>query len=275
VIVNGRISDTSFSRYFRFRWFFRPILEKVTMFLMQSEEDARRIRDIGANPETVKVTGNMKYDRVPEPVTLPDMVEQWAGSGFLLVAGSTHAGEEEIVLGSVSGLEGKGLLLALVPRHPERFDEVAGLLKEKGIPFSRYTDIMRENKIAGNVLLVDAMGILDGFYALADAAFVGGSLVPIGGHNLLEPAMHGVPVITGPHLHNFRDIAGALMDTGGCILCSDGESLSIEIEKLLVNKDELITVGNAAKMVYEATKGAAQINAGEILAYRDKYPVIE
>ena len=201
VIVNGRISDNSFSRYLRFRWFFRPILEKVTMFLMQSEEDARRIREMGVDPGTVRVTGNMKYDRLPEPVSLPDAVIRWAEGRFLLVAGSTHSGEEAVVLESVSGLKGRGILLALVPRHPERFDEVSGLLKERDIPFSRYTDIIKGVAVEGNVLLVDAMGVLDGFYALAEVAFVGGSLVPVGGHNLLEPAMHGVPVLTLSLIH--------------------------------------------------------------------------
>ncbi len=266
VVVNGRISDGSFSRYLKFRWFFRPLLEKVTMFLMQSEEDARRILELGANPDSVIITGNMKYDRVPEPVALPEDVKRWAEGGFLLVAGSTHAGEEEIVLEAINGLEETDILLALVPRHPERFGEVAGLLEEKGIPFTRYTDILTGSPVQGDVVLVDAMGVLDGFYALADVAFVGGSLVPVGGHNLLEPAMHGVPVLTGPYLHNFRDIAKSLVDSGGCLLCEDGESLSIKLRNLSGNKEELIAAGKAAKMVYEATKGAGQVNVREILA---------
>ncbi|MDT8395612.1 MAG: glycosyltransferase N-terminal domain-containing protein, partial [bacterium] len=168
VLVNGRISDTSFPRYLKFRWFFRPFLRGVSLFLMQSEEDAHRVLELGARPETVKVTGNMKYDRVPRPVTLPEPVREWAEKGFLLVAGSTHEGEEEAVLDAIRAAADMDILLALVPRHPERFDEVAELLHGRGVAFTRYTEILKGASVVGSVVLVDAMGVLDGFYALAD-----------------------------------------------------------------------------------------------------------
>ncbi len=264
VVVNGRISDGSFSRYLKLRWFFKPILEKVTLFLMQSEEDARRIREMGALPETVKVTGNMKYDRIPEPVTLPGTVKLWAGSGFLLVAGSTHAGEEAVILESVSGLEDKDILLALVPRHPERFDEVAEFLDKRNAPFTRYTDILKGKAVKGNILLVDAMGVLDSFYALADVAFVGGSLAPVGGHNLLEPAMHGVPVLSGPHTYNFRDIAEALTSSGGCLEVKNIDELTRAVETLAREQGTRDEMGRVAATVSKGTKGASSENVEEL-----------
>ena len=260
VVVNGRISDRSFARYIRFRWFFRPFLERVSLFLMQSEEDARRVRELGAGPETVRVTGNMKFDREPEPVSVPEGVREWARSGFLLVGGSTHAGEEDVILDAVDSLGGEGILTALVPRHPERFEEVAQLLGRRGISFTRYSAIRGGDPVEGRVLLVDAMGVLDGFYALADAAFVGGSLVPVGGHNLLEPAMHGAPVLTGPHTHNFKDISAALQGKGGCIVVTSPGSLAEELNMFIRDRDSRVVMGRRAMKAYDSFGGASQRN---------------
>lgn len=270
VIVNGRISDGSFPRYMRFRWFFRPILERVTLFLMQSDEDARRIIDIGAGPASVRVTGNMKYDRVPDPVDLPEAIKRWADSGFFLVAGSTHMGEEETILEAVENLDPKtNVLTALVPRHPERFDEVAGILDVRDLEWTRFSKIREDGDVNGRFLLVDAMGVLDGFYAFADAAFVGGSMVPVGGHNLLEPAMHGVPVITGPHIHNFRDISEALVKAGGCEVVCDSEALSVFVHTLAVDREKGDNMGHAARSACEATKGASEKNARMIMGIQN------
>jgi 3-deoxy-D-manno-octulosonic-acid transferase len=259
IVVNGRISDSSFPRYLRFRWFFRPIIERVSLYLMQSEEDARRILEMGARPGTVKVTGNMKYDRVPETVALPDAVRRWAKNGFLLVAGSTHEGEEEIVLDALGVRADNSILIALVPRHPERFDDVAGLLEKRAVPFTRYSEILKGKAIKDDILLVDAMGLLDGFYALADVAFVGGSLVPVGGHNLLEPAMHGIPVLTGPYTHNFKNITTALLEGDGCAVVYDPESINKSIQQLK-NTGKREKMGRAAFMVSRETSGAVKKN---------------
>lgn len=264
VVVNGRISDRSFSRYMMFRWFFKAILERVSLFLMQSEEDARRILEIGARAETVRVTGNTKYDRQPKSVVLPGSVEQWAREGFLLVAGSTHAGEEEIIVRALENLKGRGVRAAIVPRHPERFDEVAGSLKRWGHDFERFSQIEDGRRIKGAILLVDAMGVLEGFYALADAAFVGGSLVPVGGHNLLEPAMHGVPVLTGPNVHNFRGVAEGLIDSGGCKVVHDEKELVSSLIDLSRCRDLRFEMGDAARKSSEAAKGASEQNSAFI-----------
>ena len=259
IVVNGRISDSSFSRYLRFSWFFMPILQRVSLFLMQSDEDARRIREMGARSESVIVTGNMKYDRVPESVILPEEIDVWAKTGFLLIAGSTHMGEEEIILDAITAEKDADILLALVPRHPERFDEVAGILERRKFIFTKFTDILNGCGIRGKIVLVDSMGVLDGFYSLADVAFVGGSLVPVGGHNLLEPAMHGVPVLTGPHTHNFRDIAAALQGKGGCVVVMDSETLKDSIGRLK-HPQVRDGIGRAAFEVWRENSGASGKN---------------
>jgi 3-deoxy-D-manno-octulosonic-acid transferase len=207
----------------------------------------------------------MKYDRVPEPVSLPDEVQRWAEKGFLLVAGSTHAGEEEILLDSVKGVKDDGILIALVPRHPERFDEVAGLLGDKEITFTRYTEIQKGTRVEGDVVLVDTMGVLDGFYALADVAFVGGSLVSVGGHNLLEPAMYGVPVLSGPHTHNFRDIAEGLIEAGGCTIVHSAEQMSSVIGSYISDPGLNEEAGRSALEASRRVSGASKRNFEEIL----------
>jgi len=268
IVVNGRISDRSFSRYRRFRWFFRPFLQRVSLFLMQSEEDARRILAMGAREESVEVTGNTKYDVKPVSAKLPAEVRDWAQSSFLLVAGSTHGGEEEIILDALQNDDLSQIRLALVPRHPERFDDVAELLFDRGTPFARLSDLVDGRGIGERVLLVDAMGVLDGFYAMADLAFVGGSLVPVGGHNLLEPAMHGVPVLTGPNLQNFRDIADALIESGGCRIVEAGDSLVSALCRLKNDDRELERRGKAAYSVSHRKTGAARKDVDAILSLR-------
>lgn len=265
VVVNGRISDRSFSRYLRFRWFFRPILQRVRLFLMQSEVDARRILELGAMPETVKITGNMKYDRAPEPVLLAEDIRQWAESNFLLVAGSTHAGEEEVLLDALDDIGDDEIRLALVPRHPERFEEVAGILGQRGVPYARYSDFTAGGGAGCGIILVDAMGVLEGFYARGAMAFVGGSLVPVGGHNLLEPAAHGLPVLTGPNVQNFRDISQHLSSAGACVIVSNRDELAREVVRLKNNPQVRADMGQKAMDAAKALEGASMDNASRLL----------
>ncbi len=268
IVVNGRISDHSFSRYMRFKWFFNPILRRVSLFLMQSEEDARRITALGASPETVMVTGNMKYDRLPEPVSLPDSLKKWAEGRFLLVAGSTHEREEEAILEVFKSLGGR-MRAAIVPRHPERFAAVASLLKSSGVSWELFSEIRPEKVPDSDILLVDAMGVLDGFYSLADVAFVGGSLVPVGGHNLLEPAMHGIPVFTGPHLQNFREIAEILSRSGGCRIVNGVEDFVQQLKPMINDTTGREAMGKAAQAAFRSTKGASSRNAAAIIEVLD------
>jgi len=265
VMVNGRISDRSFKRYRSFRWFFRPLLDGINVFLMQSEEDARRIIEIGAPADRVFSTGNTKHDRKPAPVDLPEEVKGWADGRFLLVAGSTHRTEEEAVLSLLSRKGSHDLLIALVPRHPERFEEVAMLLKDSGVSFFRYSNVQKGKAAVGNVILVDAMGVLESFYSIADAAFVGGSLVPVGGHNLLEPAAFGIPVVSGPHLENFREISDVLIKSGGCIVIEDSDALAEIIQRFSADEDYRQGVGASAKGASEGKTGASARNVDRIL----------
>jgi 3-deoxy-D-manno-octulosonic-acid transferase len=208
----------------------------------------------------------MKYDRIPGPVMLPQPIRYWADGAFLLVAGSTHAGEEEMVLDAIERLENQEIRVALVPRHPERFEEVASLLQAREVAWKRFTEVDGSPEITESILLVDAMGVLDGFYELADAAFVGGSLVPVGGHNLLEPAAHGVPVLTGPNLNNFRDIANAIIGSGGCFMVHDVETLSNAVWSFVTDGELKRDVGKKALAEFMKIKGAAAKNAGWLQA---------
>ncbi len=266
IVVNGRISDRSFSRYRALRWFFRPFLANVRAFMMQSEEDARRILELGADPRVVRVTGNTKYDRSPIEVQLPEQVRKWAAGSFVVAAGSTHEGEEEIFLDGMDQKDLSDVRLAIVPRHPERFDKVAQLLENRGVSYVRYTDINDGQTLSERVLLVDAMGVLDGIYSIADMAFVGGSLVPVGGHNLLEPAMHGLPVLTGPHVQNFREMADILVESGGCTVIEDSDSLAETVRELISNEALRNRMGKAAQGVLEGKRGASEVNTREILS---------
>ncbi len=267
VVVNGRISDRSYARYRRFSWFFAPILKNIDCFLMQSLEDADRITAMGAPAERVICTGNTKYDRKPLPQALPDAVRSWVGDRLLLTGGSTHSGEEELMLDMLApGGSGVGLILALAPRHPERFNDVAALLEERKLAYTRFTRVVAGDPIEGDVILVDAMGVLEGFYSISGAAFVGGSLVPVGGHNILEPAAFGVPVLTGPYMENFRDMSREMVEAGGCIVVQDAEQLKSSITRLINDKEYCQSLGAAAKAAREGREGASERNASKILS---------
>lgn len=223
VLVNGRISDRSFRRYLKLSWFFGPVLRLLSAICMQSGEDARRIQAVGALPAQVQVTRNLKYDiAVPtRSVTEREQIKAsycLPGDVLIFTAGSTHEGEEMPVIAAYQAAQtgDKGLVMVLVPRHPERARQVAGLLAAAGISY-RFRSALHENEgalAAGEVLLVDTVGELLNLYAVSDLVFVGGSLVPTGGHNVLEPAALSVPVIFGPHMDNFREIS-ALVLAGG------------------------------------------------------------
>lgn len=271
VLASARISPRSVGRYRRLAGLFRETLSHGIVIAAQSEGDAQRFRSIGANPERTHVTGNIKFDfALPPDIAARGnaLRERYAGTRPVWVAGSTHAGEEEAVIAAHRAVRAAGhdALLALVPRHPGRFAEVADRLRALGVPFMRRTDdIGKENgpalgnggrrppggaagAPAGEVLLVDTLGELLAFYAAADVAFVAGSLVPIGGHNLLEPVALGVPVITGPHVFNAEDIAQLLLDEGAAVKVLDATGLGETISALLsdpARRDLMVAAGFA------------------------------
>lgn len=259
MIANGRISDRSFRRYHRVRWLMRRVLAHVSVFAMQSEEDARRIVALGAPPERVVVTGNLKSDLLPEASDDAGWRER-LGLGArdrLWIAGSTHRGEETMVLDAFVRAKAShaGLALLVAPRHPERAGEVEELIHERGLVAVRRSRLPRERK-PGAITILDTVGELAQIYALAEVVFVGGSLVPVGGHNVLEPAMRGKPVLFGPHTSNFREGAELLQRSGGGLVVKDGDELARELGRLLEDGDLARRMGEAARESFAGRQGA-------------------
>src|SRR5947209_2056347 len=195
-VVNARISDRSFPRYRRFRWFFRRVLENIDLFLAQTEEDARRLAAIGAHAERIRVSGNLKFDiRLAANSTLVnDLRQALPKDSPVIVCGSTTEGEEEILLKSFKDVlrQLPSAVMVIAPRHPERFDRVANLISTMELGLVRRSSFAASCPFSGGLFLLDNVGELASVYALADVAFVGGSLVPVGGHNILEPAQYEI-----------------------------------------------------------------------------------
>jgi 3-deoxy-D-manno-octulosonic-acid transferase len=261
MIANGRISDRSFRRYRWVRVLMRRVLANVSVFAMQTEEDARRIIALGAPPSRVVVTGNLKSDLVPETAgDEPAIWRERLGLGAdarLWIAGSTHRGEEALALDAFLSARTRcpGLALLLAPRHPERAGEVEDLIRARGLAAVRRSRLPTGGA-AGAVVILDTVGELATLYALAEVVFVGGSLVPIGGHNVLEPAMRGKPVLVGPHTSNFREGAELLQRSGGGLVVKDGPELERELARLLEDRDLARRMGEAARHAFAGRQGA-------------------
>jgi 3-deoxy-D-manno-octulosonic-acid transferase len=261
-VVNARISDRSWSGYRRFRSFLTKVLQPVDLFLTQTGEDARRLEKIGAPPDRVYVTGNLKFD-VPAASAPPIVASlrssfQHANSGPVIVCGSTVEGEESLLLQAFVNVLASHprAVLILAPRHPERFGKVAELLGKLGIRFWRRS-LWSGDPISGGVLLIDTIGELAALYALADVAFVGGSLVPRGGHNIIEPARHGVPIVVGNHTENFRDIVNLFQSRDAVRVVGPAE-LPLAFMELISNPAERIELGRRAVETLRAEMGATQ-----------------
>jgi len=260
LIVNGRISKGSFTGYRRIRFLMKRVLAEITMFSMQTKEDARRIVFLGAPPERVRNNGNIKFDisaRPLEPEEAQRIRKDLAlpAAGAILIAGSTHAGEEEILLRLYGKLKQRdpNLLLVLAPRHPERCGEVEELLRKAGLAYQKRSRPKRGKE----VLLLDTVGELSRLYGIATVAFVGGSLTPHGGHNILEPAVYGVPVLFGPHMENFPEIAKVMKARQGGIQCSS-EQLGNTLQELLDDPGRRETIGHAGRIIIEENQGALE-----------------
>lgn len=269
-VVNARISDRSLRGYRRWRSLLSRVLRSVDVFLAQTPEDARRLIEIGAPDGRVRVTGNLKFD-VPPPRAC-DIVEQLrtalknSHAGPVLVCGSTVAGEEGMLVSAfheVAQLYPEMVML-LAPRHPERFEEVTPLLATSGVPFRKRSEWHGES-LNGGILLVDSIGELAGLYALADIAFVGGSLVRGGGHNIIEPAQHGVPVLVGEHTENFRDIVNFFRDRDAVRVVTP-EQLGRTFLALLAADAEPQKMGERAADVVESQRGATRRTLEELEA---------
>jgi 3-deoxy-D-manno-octulosonic-acid transferase len=260
-VVNARVSDRSFPRYRRFRWFFGLILQQIDLFLAQTEEDARRLVAIGAPGDRVHVSGNLKFDVPPAAASelTGDLRKAIPQGSPVIVCGSTAEGEEEILLHAFQDVIEKypsGVMI-LAPRHPERFDKVAGLISDLKIPLVRRTSWNASRPISCAVFLLDSVGELASVYALADVAFVGGSLFPIGGHNILEPAQHSVAIMTGPYTFNFREII-RIFSTENALKVVATQNLSQELLKLLQDEQARQLLGSRARELFTRYAGATQ-----------------
>jgi 3-deoxy-D-manno-octulosonic-acid transferase len=263
-IVNGRLSERSFSRYRLARAFLRRVLGEVDLFLMQAPAHASRIRALGALEARVQVTGNLKFDAAETPAPSEALTSRFGLAARrnrpLLVAGSTTAGEEDLVLTAfrrvLARLPEAALLIA--PRHPERFDLVASLVGSRGLGCLRRSALEPGGWGDEEVVLLDTLGELAPVYALADVVFVGGSLVSAGGHNILEPAAAGRPVIVGRHMENFQEIADQFRVAGALVRVADAEQLGHEVAALLLDASRRRELGDRARRLVEENRGAVR-----------------
>jgi 3-deoxy-D-manno-octulosonic-acid transferase len=261
MIANGRLSDRSFRRYAMVRRLLRATLEQIRTFAMQSEEDARRIVALGAPAARVVVTGNMKHDAAaPDPREAAAWRERLGLRGRVWIAGSTHPGEEAAVLDAHAGARARhpGLALIVAPRHPERAPEVVALVEARGWRARLRSEGGAGPGEPGTVVVLDTVGELSTLYSVADVVFVGGSLVPRGGHNLLEPARLGKPVLFGPHTANFREAAALLASGGGGLVVEDGAGLAARLGALLADEGERQRRGEAAQRAVVSRQGAVR-----------------
>jgi 3-deoxy-D-manno-octulosonic-acid transferase len=258
-LASARMSERSLSRYRRFGDLFRGIFSASSLIAAQTRADAERFMAIGAPSDRTHVVGNIKFDMESSAAVEGNGRVLRASFGAerpVWIAGSTHAGEEEQLIAAQKELEEQrpNAFLLLVPRHPDRFSAVADLLSRRQIRFARRSSGLAPDD-ATEVLLVDTVGELAALYAAADVAFVGGSLVPIGGHNLLEPAALGLPVLTGPHYSNSKDVAELLIQDGAARQVNDAHELAATLALLLADPRERRRIGAIGRRIVESNRG--------------------
>ena len=260
MIANARISQHSFKGYLRFRRLIAATLGRVSFIGAQSEPDAGRLIQIGADPARLEVTGNLKFDLTLPPSLMESgeaIRQNWGTNRPVLVAGSTHEGEEKAVIAAFMGLLTKfpNALLVLVPRHPERFGRAAQLARTSGLAVSLRSEGMNCPP-STQCFIIDTMGELLRYYAACDVAFVGGSLTTVGGHNALEPAALAKPVLIGPHTFNFEDITDQLLNAGAAIRVSNASDLEQETMRLFTQPDLRDQMGQAGLGLVRSGQGA-------------------
>jgi 3-deoxy-D-manno-octulosonic-acid transferase len=267
VLVNGRISALSFKGYMMVRWLLKPLLKRIDLFLVQTELDEERFLKLGVNKEKIKVTGNMKFDIKDSTDLKIDYTDYRKILGLsskekLLVAGSTHPGEEKMIIEVYAKLKKKFsfLNLLIAPRHPERSLEIEKLAKEFGFNPIRISQISSILNTHYSLLILDTLGQLMNYYALADIVFVGGSLVKIGGHNILEPALFKKPIIFGPYMFNFKDISEEFLRENAGIMVDNSEELYNKIEELLREPKKAVFLGENAYNLIQKNKGITEKN---------------
>ncbi len=284
-LVNARLSEHSFIGYRRFGFLFRHALAAIDVVFAQTERDADRFRQLGVPPEKVSVAGNLKFDaRPPQLGEFPRLARralEQAGRGPVLVAGSTMAGEEPLVLRAWGRIRERfpSAMLILAPRHPQRFVEVAQLLGQRGCRFVRRTELDPLNPgvrfAEAEVVLLDTLGELTGVFELADVAFVGGSMVPTGGHNVLEPAFWAKPVLFGVHMQHFRDIAGQFLAEGAAFQVKDVDDLARRTSELFADGRLREEMGKRAKRLLENGSGATKRITAQLACWLEEEPALQ
>jgi 3-deoxy-D-manno-octulosonic-acid transferase len=273
-LVNGRVSPRTFRSYRRFSPVVRSLLKKFELCLMQSEIDRDRLVDIGLSPQRVKDTGNIKFDR-PWRTMEKDEHDLWLNKlnlrpgKIIWVAGSTHEGEDRIVLETYKRLKGdfSDLVLIIAPRRIEAAEDVYKLSQVMGFNTALRSSLKPHEGLNYDVLVLDTIGELDRIYGLAHISFVGGSMVPVGGHNLLEPASFGCPVLFGGYTHNFQLMSEDLLESGGGLRAKDGEDLFLKTKTLLSDSELQKTMGLKAREFVMKNSGAVERILGHIGGY--------
>lgn len=268
ITVNGRLSDASFKGYSMARFLVKPVLDKITLFCVQTEIDFYRFVSLGVPENKIKIVGNMKFDSKDSLSAGKESASYRKKLGLkdeeiLIVAGSTHPGEEVLLLEAYRKLlltrAGGGARLLLAPRHPERAEEVEALVKESGFSPQRIARLGdKENSDAQAIFILDTIGSLIYFYSAADIVFVGGSLIKKGGHNILEPASLGKPIVFGPHMFNFRDIAALFLEHKAALMVQDQQDLETELERLMHDTGGAAALVDKARELFKENQGATQ-----------------
>jgi len=264
VLANGRISYRSFPRYRLIRPFFRRVLADVDRFCVQGDEAARRLISLGADPARITITGSLKFDAlevIPTPGRGRERVLRFfrmSANRPVLVAGSTLKGEEEAVVRAFNRLRtgGSSALLVIAARHPERFGEVERLCRQEGLSTVRRTELPIDAEPRADAVILDTIGELAEVYQIATVVFVGGSLVRAGGHNILEPAVFGKPIVFGPHMENFAEIADAFLANDAALQVRSDRELEAAVLSLMGDPVRRARLGAAARALVDANRGA-------------------
>lgn len=268
-VVNGRLSDRAFPKYRLTRWYWRKILESVERFYMRSAIDAERVVALGATADRVEIAGSLKSAQAPVPSTATAQIVAriTAATDPVWIAGSTRPGEEEMIFAAQTELLKRhpGLQLWIAPRHPDRFDDVQRLLDQSGLTSTRWSALTSGGPFRGDTLLVDAMGILPELYGYARVAFVGGSLKPLGGHNPLEPALSGTPVIFGPHMDTQRESADWLVAANLASEVHNASEIVSAVEDALRREISVDERTRRAALARAQSKGVIEHVADDVL----------
>lgn len=267
IAINARISPRSFERYSRVKYFFRRVFESFTAIGAQSESERERFTALGAHPGAISVIGNIKMDGLkaiaPEEIEALREKLGLTPDDFVVVAGSTHESEESLVLDACRALteldsQPGRVRLIIAPRHPERFERAASIIESRGLSLRRYSknESFSPDAGAGEVYLLDGLGQLSRYYCLASAAFVGGTFVPVGGHNVAEPYAYSVPVCCGPGLSKTRDIAQSLTDRGALLVCQNGAELEKALVMLYTDEEKRAAIGCLGAAWLKENQGA-------------------